>query len=116
MHCKNVTARAIDPPAALQKARQKRGKRPLLRYHVLDIEPMKQVLRKQGGLGSGNNIAQALHICRGHFKDYRQSGLFGKVKGIFWWDQHARGDVKQGVVTKDYSIKPPAGRSGEPGP
>ena len=106
MHCKNVTAAPVDPSPTLQKARQKRGKRPLFRYHVLSIESMRQVLRKAGGLGTGpTGIAQALHICRGHFKDYRQSGLFGKVKGIFWWDQHARGDAQHGVVAKDYEVK-----------
>jgi len=107
MHCKNVSAVEQVPPAKLQKARQRRGKRPLVRYHVLNIQPMAKVLRREGGLGSGTGLAQALHICRGHFKDFRQSGLFGRVKGIFWWDQHARGERDKGVVVKDYNIVAP---------
>jgi hypothetical protein len=49
-------------------------------------------------------MKQALHICRGHFKDYRQSGLFGRHKGVFWWDMAARGSAEQGIVDKDYRI------------
>ena len=58
---------------------------------------------------AGADIGQSpLHICRGHFKDYRESGLFGKVKGIFWWDQYVRGDLENGAVVKDYNVKAPA--------
>ena len=32
-------------------------------------------------------LKRALHICRGHFKDYREGrGLFAKTHGIWWWD------------------------------
>jgi len=48
-----------------------------------------------------------LHITRGHFKDYRDGkGLFGKYQGLFWWDQHVRGDPDNGVVLKDYHVDP----------
>jgi hypothetical protein len=51
---------------------------------------------------------QALHICRGHFKDYRQHGLFGKLKAIFWWDQALRGSEGDGVIQKTYKVTPTA--------
>lgn len=108
MHCKNVELVERDPYAGLPKSLRKHGKRPLVRYHTLEIEPMRKVLRDEGGMGpNGEGLKQALHICRGHFKDYRQRGLFGKLKGLYWWDQHARGDVEQGVVEKDYAVKAP---------
>jgi hypothetical protein len=69
---------------------------------------MKKVLETEGDI-QHNGIAKALHICRGHFKDYRNSaGLFGKYKGLYWWDMHTRGTEKAGVVIKDYRVKAPA--------
>lgn len=33
-----------------------------------------------------------------------ERGLFGKVKGVFWWDMSVRGNADHGVVEKDYHI------------
>lgn len=104
MHCKNVKMVQEIPPAALSKKRQKKSGRPLERYHVLDIEPMKAVLRTQGQAGQ-TGLRNALHICRGHFKDYREHGLFGRNKGIYWWEDRVRGNHTEGVVVKDYAVK-----------
>jgi hypothetical protein len=106
-HCKNVELRRIEPDPKRVRAARRRG-RPLRAYHVLEIDPMRRVLRDEGGAESGG-LQQALHICRGHFKDYRESGLFGseKHKGVYWWPQHLRGNAKEGVVEKGYSVKAP---------
>jgi len=107
MHCKNVSVREERVPDKLVKASSKRNRpMPLVRWYVLEIEPMTKILR--AGKGEGSDVKQALHICRGHFKDYRQSGLFGKIKGLFWWDSTVRGSAKQGVVVKDYAVSPPS--------
>lgn len=80
---------------------------PLLDYRVLNIEPMKRVLRSEGGLEeAGPRVA--LHICRGHFKDYRDGpGLFGKHKSVYWWEGSVRGSLVRGKVEKDYQVNPP---------
>lgn len=104
MHCKNV--RHVENEPTGQRARRRRGEKPLLRYYTLEIDPMREVLRKEGQ-SETVGLKQALHICRGHFKDYRQSGLFGRIKGIFWWDQQLRGAPTEGVVVKDYAVKAP---------
>jgi len=106
MHCKNVVQRVVAPPPKLSKRHKERHGRPLFSYRVLEIEPMKQVLRTEGR-SEEVGLAKALHICRGHFKDYRERGLFGRNKGLYWWDQHARGSIEAGVVGKDYSVKAP---------
>jgi hypothetical protein len=103
MHCKNAALREALPNAKISRAGERRGHPPLLRYHVLAIDPVRKILEREGGAGTGG-MKQALHICRGHFKDYRLSGLFGKHKGIFWWDMAARGSVERGIVDKDYRI------------
>lgn len=106
MHCRNVTLQPTEIPEALAKKHKKVHGVARVKYHVLEIAPMRQVLQKaaDGAKATGDG-ASPLHICRGHFKDYRQSGLFGKVKGIFWWDHYVRGSAENGQVLKDYEVK-----------
>lgn len=106
MHCKNVTTEEIIPPEKLSKKFRKKHGRELIRYHILKIEPMRKIL-KTAGKSDKLGIPKALHICRGHFKDYRQSGLFGKIPGIFWWESHIRGQKEEGIILKDYEIGKP---------
>jgi len=104
MHCKNVSIKAESPSRALSHQYQRKHGVPLVSYKVLEIEPMKRVLNSEGGANT-NGLKKALHICRGHFKDYTEKGLFGRYKGMYWWDSHVRGDSTSGIVVKDYSIK-----------
>ena len=104
LHCRNVSTEDNVPPPKLSKAYNRRHGQPLLRFKTLSIEPMKHILRKQGQV-EDRGLTYALHLCRGHFKDYRNSaGLFGRHKGLFWWDLHTRGSLDQGAVVKDYAI------------
>lgn len=53
-------------------------------------------------------MKKALHICRGHFKHYGRDGkglLFGKHKATVWIPMHVRGDIEEGAVVKDHSVK-----------
>lgn len=109
MHCKNTVIRDSSP--RINKPQKKNRHKPPasgVRFKVLEIEPMKEVLRRQGG-SEKSGLQQALHICRGHFKDYREHGLFGRqdMKGTFWFPMHVRGDKKRGAVVKDYSVNQP---------
>jgi hypothetical protein len=101
LHCKNVEIVERKREYAPRKARRRD---PLCWYHVLEIEPMRRILETEGH-ASTNGLKMALHICRGHFKDYRERGLFGKKRGIFWWDSHVRGTPDAGIVAKDYKVK-----------
>lgn len=104
MHCKNVEM--IKSPA-LPLTRKRRNK-PRARYYTLKIEPMRKVMKSDGNLDS-KGLKHALHVCRGHFKDYRETGLFGKNKGLYWWESHIRGSSSSGVVVKDYKVDAPKG-------
>lgn len=106
LHCKNVTLETTDPPAKLSKAFQRRNGRPLVRYHTLNIEPMRRVLKHEGQ-SEKTGLRKAMHICRGHFKDYSKHGLFGKYKGMYWWESHVRGSADEGAVLKDYNVTTP---------
>jgi hypothetical protein len=106
IHCKNVTVEKREPNEKLAKKQLKKHGIPRLSYHVLVIEPMRKVLRDEGHLGQGEKMSRALHICRGHFKDYRDgAGLFGRYKDIYWWEMSIRGDKKEGIAVKDYKVK-----------
>lgn len=106
MHCKNVALLPIDPPLKPSLKNERRYGKPLTRYHVLQIEPMKTVLRVEGGIHEGG-LKRALHICRGHFKEFGGDNkkLFGKYEGTYWWGPQARGSKRSGQVVKDYKVK-----------
>jgi hypothetical protein len=58
LHCKNVGLRPVDPPGRLSRKHERKHGRPLTRYHVLDIAPMRRILDSEGeaqtkGLGCG---------------------------------------------------------------
>lgn len=125
LHCKNVTLKTVEepesseqsPPSSRKVQKKKRRKqtavrdqqpvqpRPTVTYHILDVEPMKQVLRTEGQ-AERQGLKRALHICRGHFAHYEEGkGLFGKYHGTYWRAQHLRGEASQGTRIKDYRIK-----------
>jgi len=105
MNCKNVVKQDATETEGPANKWLRRMKQPKLRYHVLNIEPMKQVLRTEGGVEQ-NGLKKALHICRGHFATYTDDKpLFGRVTGTFWKPSHVRGSIEQGAVVKDYAVK-----------
>jgi len=107
MHCKNVTLEDISIPYKLAKKRRKKGIQTIT-FKTLVIDPMRRQAKRESVEGDGiDTVKKALHVCRGHFKDYRQSGLFGKLFDIYWWEQHLRGSSDNGVVVKDYAVKGP---------
>jgi hypothetical protein len=102
LHCKNVTLEDHSMPPPLAKKYQARtGIRPV-RYKTLVIEPLKQILKREGGIAEAGLI-RALHNVRGHFAVYREEKpLFGKLHGQFFIPQHLRG-----VRQPDQQEKPP---------
>jgi hypothetical protein len=65
---------------------------------------MKKILHYEGH-SNKTGLTKAIHICRGHFKDFSKgSGLFGKFKGMYWWESQVRGNFAAGVALKDYEI------------
>lgn len=106
MHCKNVRVeKGPAIPEKLRRARERNGKLPLFRHHTVIIDPSRPAMSSApNGVSEGS--AQALHICRGHFKDFRERGLFGRKKGVYWWPMHLRGSAANGTVGKDYEVRP----------
>lgn len=106
MNCKNVSVVENQPDRRINRERRDAGLKPFVRYHTINIEPMKKVLRTEGNIET-EGIKKALHICRGHFATYSEERpLFGKVSGTFWVPAHVRGSADKGVVFSDYKVNP----------
>ena len=104
MNCKNVARNDVTATEGPSDKWIRRQKTSRIRYHVLDINPMKEVLQVEGGIET-NGLKKALHICRGHFATYTpDKPLFGSVVGTFWKPSHVRGTIESGAVLKDYRI------------
>jgi hypothetical protein len=106
MHCNNVQILEAEVPRQLINKQIKKHGRVPVRYYVLNIEPFKEVLRAEG-CSDEVGAKKALHICRGHFKNYEEHGLFGKHYGRYWWSDAVRGSKEQGIVIKDYDVGAP---------
>jgi len=71
---------------------------------VIDLTPKQQ--REYGLPATMDFGSKGLHLCRGHYKNYKKgNGLFGRYKGIFWWPSIVKGNNKQKVIVKDYELK-----------
>jgi hypothetical protein len=100
LSCKNIAKKENKPPEKLNKKRIKNGKLPLFSYYTLHI--------KDSGNSNSKNVLgdhNRIHLCRGHFKHYTEDNpLFGKLTGMYWWQPHVRGQNKDGIIMKDYSL------------
>lgn len=111
MNCRNVHLEDRKVSEALLKKWKKKGdNRQYLQYKTLVIESMRKKLESDGESAS-KGLQHAMHVCRGHFKDYRESGLFGRHKGVYWWDHTVRGNPEHGTVQKDYKVVPDDGKA-----
>lgn len=107
MACKNVSSAVRPIDAKLQKARQRKGKPPLTEYRVLTVTlPGKQRSASDGPTIIANaGEPMPLQTIPGQYRDYRENGLFGKYKGIFWVPAHVRGTAEAGEVRKSYRAR-----------
>jgi hypothetical protein len=92
------------PPSLAKKFRARYGTNPTP-YRTLVIEPLKQILRHEGR-SDQVGVAKAMHICRGHSRDYREGrGLFGKYKQLKWTPQIVRGSRGRSVPAPEVEVR-----------
>lgn len=105
LHCKNVEM--IVQREESERERRHRtslGRAPLTKIYTLDVGPIKKIFKSE--TGEGTLSKRSLHVCRGHFKDFRSgAGLFGRHKEIYWWPMQLRGNASEGIIEKDYRVK-----------
>lgn len=105
LNCKNVGSKKHVVPAKLNRSFQRKHRLPYYSYRTLVVKGTSLGCGQQPAIGE-SGIVQPLHLCRGHFKHFEGKGLFGKLKGTFWWEAHVRGAKEIGTVEKDYRIQP----------
>ncbi len=110
LHCKNVALDETVPSPKVQANRRRRGRKPLLRHHVLRLTVPRKQHESNGGDG---DQTRALHIVAGHFAHYgaccqnHEPGgrLFGRLEGVYWVPSHVRGDPDRGTVLTDFDLR-----------
>ncbi len=105
---KNAEIIDNNPSEKLNIKRKKKNKPEKISYKTIHIQSLETALHQsKSSKRTGKTESLPLHICRGHFADYRKNGLFGKYKGIFWFDMHLRGKKSVGEIKTDYVIEAP---------
>lgn len=104
LSCKNVVAETQRFPESKKRKHT---------IHEADVVYKTLVVllpgQRQSGSGKKSDIQNniRLHVCRGHFADHRERGLFGKdhLRGIYWVPMHAKGKKEVGEVVKRYDLR-----------
>jgi hypothetical protein len=99
--CRNVQATEIHPSTRLEKAKVDPCR---VVYRELIIKPVPGQERKLRSHREDER-GTALHLVRGHFKNYAERGLFGRNKGWWWWGPHTAGRADFGTVLKSYAVE-----------
>lgn len=94
LNCTNVRRTEHKPDEKLQKARSKRGKKPLFSYWTLDLDLSRPESRDSLG---GTHASPRLHLRRGHARQY--------APGKYTWVQPCVvGNKALGMIHKDYAV------------
>lgn len=92
LNCKNAVQRDARQAQALVKARTRRGLWSRSSFKIIEIRPIGRKSKPTEAADSPIR-KRKVDIRRGHFKNYQEgSGLFGKLHGLYWWDQFVEGD------------------------
>lgn len=102
LNCRNVQVLDHAPEPGMARAHRKKHGLGLTKFKTLEISQVKRVLQSASS-ASGGDLKVALHMCRGHFKNYNERPLFGKHKGMYWWGPAIRGTGPHAVI-KDYAV------------
>ena len=101
---------APEPNARMARKYLQRNFVPLVKWHTLDISPLRRAVREAHGGGfptDWKGLAKALHVVRGHTATYMPNTYFGKKHErpiTVFRPSYRRGDVKSGVVQKEYRL------------
>jgi hypothetical protein len=96
LNSRNCIEREPVDLSRLNKARHKRGRRPLLSYTKTKIVLSRTQARTAHARGWDREAAR-LHLVRGHFKIRRT--------GVYWWTSFTRGDPRRGELKRqEYEV------------
>lgn len=101
IHCKNVTVEPAKQGESSWLAGERAVKR-MSEWHTIKVRP---VHRSSAELqDAGEPTITRLRSVAGHYADYRQNGLFGRHRGIYWFPERQYGDADLGEVVPQYEV------------
>ncbi|MCK9370093.1 hypothetical protein M0R04_09335 [Candidatus Dojkabacteria bacterium] len=101
----SVYIQTIKPSEKLNKKRIRKNKIPHSEYRVLTIKAFNKKTNTENIIQLDKLDAEnRLHMCRGHWKLYKEKPLFGKITGLYWWNPTVRGNKDLGIIDKDYEV------------
>lgn len=105
MHCKNIALNEVKPKDKQSHIFNKQYGKPLVSYWTLMIQSTLKA--NKDNVAAPYQGLMPLHLRRGHFATYTDDKpLFGKYVGTFWKEATMVGELSNGVVIKDYKVKP----------
>lgn len=96
LNTRNVAETQTVDHSKTNTKRARHGKRPLFSHSILKVRPS-IFTGGSAAQGEGGHRDLRMHFVRGHFK-HRPSGLF-------WWSMHVRGNIKHGMISKEYELE-----------
>lgn len=99
----------------VSRKRRDAGRLAQVKYSVLRLKVGTKLVPLDRAGGDGTGGGEAMHVVRGHFKDFSEKGLFGRYKGEryshIWVPQFVKGNPAHGVTVHDYeqTAEPAAG-------
>lgn len=99
-----------EPNARQARKYLERNFVPMVKWHTLDISPLRRAVREAHGGGfpkDWKSLTKALHVVRGHTATYMPNTYFGKKHDrpiTVFRPSYKRGDVRAGVVQKEYRV------------
>jgi len=105
LQCKNIITVKGDNFDKLNQKRIRNGKEPCYVFKTLMVKPLRYSSDSKNKDKKESQGLVKLHVAMGHFKTYtEEKPLFGKLVGKFWWQEQVRGNIKNGMVVKDYHL------------
>jgi hypothetical protein len=106
LNCKNVFTEKIERRKKIVKKGKVKTTKDYKKFDykilVVKLSKRKKYITEEGREEGGNT---RLHLCRGHFKEFYEKPLFGKIFGRWWWQPQIRGNKEKGFIGKEYKIK-----------
>ena len=105
LHCKGV--KLSQRPEGKIRKRFTNKPAPACVWHTIDHTNAAQIKHQFTGLNVFRDELKMREFrVRGHYADYRETGLFGResMRGLYWIPDHRRGNPDLGTVIPEYRV------------
>jgi len=104
MNCKNVKLLLTKQSRKERRWIKHHYDKPAITYRTLVLDPSKGPKKRP----DDQDIPlweNRMHLVRGHMRDFRRKGLFGKYFGMYYCPSHLRGNPDKGAIKSNYEVQ-----------